>query len=323
MAKALDGELTAKTLWLTASSSGDGLRLVERKQRRAVGGADGMALDLEGWRHLAVGGGERLLRDDEAADPLDRGEPLIDPRDRRADRLLELAVAGQRDKRVGVAPVRFGKAGKELAVGHDDGDEIGAAVAENHRLGDLRLERQVSLDARRRDHVAARVLDEIALAVGDLEVALAVELADIAGMQPAILQRARGRLRVVPIAPHDELTAHQYLAVLGDAHLDPGERRANRIDPHLAGRIAANDRRRLGLDVALHQIEAEGDEEAADLGIERRAARDQRLQPAAEARADLVAHELVEDEVGDSLDDAQAGRIVVALDAELERMAEQ
>src|SRR5713226_6109129 len=116
MAKALDGELTAKTLWLTASSSGDGLRLVERKQRRAVGGADGMALDLEGWRHLAVGGGERLLRDDEAADTLDRGEPLIDPRDRRADRLLELAVA----------PVRFGKAGKELAVGHDDGDEIGA-----------------------------------------------------------------------------------------------------------------------------------------------------------------------------------------------------
>src|SRR5207237_2810850 len=116
------------------------------------------------------------------------------------------------------------------------------------------------------------VLDEVALAVGDLEIAVGIETADIAGVQPTIDQRPRRRFGIVPIALHDELAADQYLAILGDAYLDAGERRADRVDLDAAGGVAADHRRRLGLAVALHEVEAERDEEAADLGVERRAA---------------------------------------------------
>ena len=53
--------------------------------------------------------------------------------------------------------------------------------------------------------------------------------------------------------------------------------------------VAADDRPRLGLAVALEEGDPERLEEQADLGIERRAARNHRLHPAAEAGADLLA----------------------------------
>ena len=101
--------------------------------------------------------------------------------------------------------------------------------------------------------------------------------------QPSI-SGPRGLRLVAPIALHDQLAAHQDLAVLGDPDLGVLQRRADRV--HLQARprpVAADHRRRLGLAVALEQGEAERVEEDADLGIERRAARDHRLDPAAEA----------------------------------------
>ena len=46
--------------------------LVERVQRLAIGAADDVAPDLERRRHLAVGGGEGFLGDEETADALQR-----------------------------------------------------------------------------------------------------------------------------------------------------------------------------------------------------------------------------------------------------------
>ena len=158
------------------------------------------------------------------------------------------------------------------------------AVAVDHRLGDLRLQRQQALDARRRHHVAARILDEVLLAVGDLDVAVGIDQADVAGVQPAVLDRRGGCRLVVPVAGHHQLAAHQDLAVLGDADLDVGERRADRVELGAVGAVARDDRRRLGLAVALQQAHAERREEHGDLVVERRAAGDERLEPAAEAR---------------------------------------
>ena len=116
-----------------------------------------------------------------------------------------------------------------------------------------------------------------------------------------------GRLGIVPIALHD---------VVAGA---PGSRRPRRSctsTPSSGGptvsilirvrRIAADHRRRLGLPVALQQVHPEREEEAADLRIERRAARDHRLEPAAEARAHLVAHQPVEHRVEQALAEATA-----------------
>ena len=115
------------------------------------------------------------------------------------------------------------------------------------------------------------------------EIAVAVDDADIAGVQPAVAQRGGGPFGIAPIALHHRLAAHEDLAVLGDPHLDARERRADGVQLHLAGRVDADDRRGLGLAVALQQAHAEGGEEEADLEVERGAAGDQGLEPAAEA----------------------------------------
>src|SRR4051794_30014540 len=68
------------------------MRIIERLQRGTVSLADGEALDLEGRRHLAVGDGEGLAGEDEAAHALDRRQLGVDPRHRCADQLVELGI---------------------------------------------------------------------------------------------------------------------------------------------------------------------------------------------------------------------------------------
>ena len=55
-----------------------------------------------------------------------------------------------------------------------------------------------------------------------------VELADVAGVEPAVLERRARLLGRVVIAGRDVLAAHEDLAVVGDAHLDAGDRLADR-----------------------------------------------------------------------------------------------
>src|SRR3546814_7028469 len=89
-------------------------------------------------------------------------------------------------------------------------------------------------------------------------------MADVAGMEPRPLVGLRrvgdeDALRlglVAPIAVHDELTAHADFAVVGDPHFGVHQRRPDRI--HLEpcrGAVAAYDRPRLGLAIALRSEE--------------------------------------------------------------------
>ena len=104
-----------------------------------------------------------------------------------ADRPGKSGIGGERAEILGRA-VRGAMSGGEVGIGNEHGDEIGAAVAEHHRLGDFRLERQIAFDARRRDRLAAGILDEVALAVGDPDIAVVIEEADIAGLEPAVFE---------------------------------------------------------------------------------------------------------------------------------------
>src|SRR3546814_2780344 len=63
-----------------------------------------------------------------------------------------------------------------------------------HRLQDFGLERQHAFDALRRDIVALVVDDDVLLAVGDDQPALAVDMADIAGMKPAVVRSEERRV---------------------------------------------------------------------------------------------------------------------------------
>ena len=180
---------------------------------------------------------------------------------------------------------------RPFGFGNDNADKIGPLVTIDHRLGDLVLQGQHAFDALRSDIVALVVDDDVLLAVGDDEMAVLVEMADVAGVEPAVLQHAMAFGVVHPIAVHHQFAAYQYLAVAGDPDLDTIERRANSV--HLEPRaraVAADHRPGLGLAIALQDGDADGGEENADFGVERRAAGHHALQPAAEFGADRFAN---------------------------------
>ena len=65
-------------------------------------------------------------------------------------------------------------------------DEVLAPVADEHRRADVRGALQQRLERLRRDVLAVGVDDDVFLAVGDLEEAVRVDLADVAGVEPAV-----------------------------------------------------------------------------------------------------------------------------------------
>ena len=71
--------------------------------------------------------------------------------------------------------------------------------------------------------------DQLLLAVDDAEVAVVVDLADVAGVQPAVLvERLGGLLRVVEVALEDVAAPADHLAVVGQISTShPGERPAD------------------------------------------------------------------------------------------------
>src|SRR3546814_14779740 len=77
--------------------------------------------------------------------------------------------------------------------------------------------------------------------VGDDQPPAIVEVADIAGMEPALLQNPR-RFRVVaPIAVHHQLAPDQDFPVFGDADLHPLHRWADRVHADARARPVARE----------------------------------------------------------------------------------
>ena len=80
----------------------------------------------------------------------------------------------------------------ELGMGHADHGGV-----EHLGVGD---EAVLDLDA---VDVLAAADDHVLLAVGDEEVAVGVDLADVAGVEPAVADRLGGRLGLAPVAGHE------------------------------------------------------------------------------------------------------------------------
>src|SRR5947209_11057738 len=110
-------------------------------------------------------------------------------------------------------------------------------------------------------------------------------MADVAGREPALLQHARGLLGIAPIAVHHILAANHDLAVVGDPHFAILDRRANGLEPDANARpVAADQRRRLGLAIALEESDPERLEKNTDFRVQWRAARHPGLLATAEGR---------------------------------------
>ena len=77
----------------------------------------------------------------------------------------------------------------------------GLCVADDHALADQGVGAQPVLEHRRRDVLAAGGDDELLLAAGDRQEAVVVELAEVAGVEPAVgVDRLGGGGLVVPVA---------------------------------------------------------------------------------------------------------------------------
>src|SRR5262249_34313639 len=142
------------------------------------------ALDLHRRRELAGVDAERPLEDRELLDLLDAREGLV----RLVDRALDLRA--DRRRRVEVAG-RLDLARRRL-VERDERGQVLAPIADHDRFTDERRRLDHRLDVLRRDVLAARGDDDFLLAAGDRQKAVGIERAEIAGAQPAILQRFGG-----------------------------------------------------------------------------------------------------------------------------------
>ena len=172
----------------------------------------------------------------------------------------QLLVAGIGD----VVPLRP-VADRDHVDVHEHRDEI-AAVAERHRLVDVRKELQLVLDEFGREQRAVVQLPDILGAIDDPEMPALIEVARVTGMHPAVDGLGVvGRLRVLEILLEHARAAVEHLARIGDLELDLGDRLADRVGEDLAVGMDGDEHRGLGLAVELLHVDAKRAVEVEDL----------------------------------------------------------
>ena len=175
-------------------------------------------------------------------------------------------------------PRALAQTGRDLGVEHEQRGDERPAVADHARLADQRAGLERGFEVGRRDVLAARGDDELLLAVDDLQVAVVVELADVAGVEPAVGVEHLGRLLgCVRGSPRNTLPPRQSTSPSSAEHAPrrPGSRgRPCRPD---AERRPRHRPARLGEAVDLRERHAERAEELEDLERDRRGAGDRDL----------------------------------------------
>ena len=156
--------------------------------------------------------------------------------------------------------------------GNDEGDGLFAhhavGTADHSCLRHARVRLEHGFDFAGRD-VLATADDEVLLAVDQHDVAVVVEVADVTGPQPAVLQGGGGLGRLVQVAAHDVRTSRDHLAIVAhgqwravgvdDADLEPAERLADGAGTAAVARVEGQRNRGLRQAVALE----DGDRVAA------------------------------------------------------------
>src|SRR5439155_23973221 len=117
----------------------------------------------------------------------------------------------------------------------------------------------------RRDLLATRGLEQRLLAVGDPEEAVAVELADVPRIEPAVSHHLSRGFTVVVIAAHVAWAIDENLVVLRDPQLHAGKRFANGEKTELVKRVRAHAGRSLGQAPTVEGGDAERLEALLDL----------------------------------------------------------
>src|SRR4029077_19155422 len=213
----------------TRRSSGLLLALVHRVDLVLEVLLHDLALDVELEGQLALRLREVLFQQGEVLDRL----PVADVLVHAVDGLLDVRA----QPRLVEALLLSG-----LPVRHDQRRHVGPALADDHRALDQRVAHQPELERLRRDVLPDRRLEERLLAVGDVQEAFRVDLADVAGGDPAVLQGLGSGLGVLVVTQHVARALDQDLAVVRDLQLDSRERLAHAEEPMVAQSVGAGSR---------------------------------------------------------------------------------
>ena len=189
-----------------------------------------------------------------------------------AHQAVHLGAAGEvGESRVGNAAALRPLSGV-LHVDRDHGgDERGPGSPEDHRLADVGAEFELVLDELRREVAPVRELHHVGQAIDHHQMAGVVEVAGVARVQPAVLERLRRRRGVPEVALEHRGAPAEDLALVRNADLGAGQRHAHRLETDVSVPVHHRDPGHLGLAVELLQVHADGVVEAEDVGAERRA----------------------------------------------------
>src|SRR6195256_4388757 len=166
------------------------------------------------------------------------------------------------DESLGAVIVRSGLAFGDIALKGEERRDEGASVPEHHRLGDPSLTPELGLHGARRDVLPTGGLEQVLLAIGDLQVTAFVQLADVPSFQPAVDKGLRRRLGILEIALEDVVAFDQDLAIRGDLYLDPGQGKRHGSEMRGPWAVERGGRRGLRQAVALKDLDSKSVEEA-------------------------------------------------------------
>ena len=249
---------------------------VECVDQGRVALGDEAAAHLLGAGDLAVVGIELLVQDEKAPDLRTRhrlllGERAVHLRHVLRQHVVDLRVAGQFlvravDDIVALRPIADGG---EVDVEHG-ADEV-ALIAVHHGLADVGIELELVLDVFRREQRAVVEAAHVLGPVDDLEMAgLGIDEAGIAGLDVAVGGDDLGGLGVVLEIAHElARRLEQDLAVLGDAQIDVGHHRPNRVGIDFSVRLGGDVEKGFGLAVELLQVQADRAVEREQVGPDR------------------------------------------------------
>src|SRR5437660_1376066 len=258
---------------------------------------DRLALELHRGSQFVAAGLPVSGQDLELLDLLHAGELLVGPVHTLLEGRDHRLLPGQLLDGLALQAVLAREAGHGVRVERDQRHVVGPRVPDRNRLPDQRAGGlQLGLDVGRRHVLAGRVDDQLLLAVDDLQEAVLIELADVAGQQEAVLvERLLGLLGLVAVALHHHAAADEHLAVVRELDLDSRSRRAHGPDLDVLGAVAGAGAAGLGHPPQLRERKPDRVEELDHLARGGCSADVERLdlvEP--EARADLREHLLVE-----------------------------
>src|SRR5450432_3787761 len=189
-------------------------------------------LQFQGRCELTPCLGEVAIQDPEGPDRFGPGDDPVGLVDRRPYLRQQVRIVAELVERERGILADLGLPRRErLFIDRDEGGDVGAAIAEHHRLRDQGIPAEPVFELRGGDILAAGRDEDFFLPAGDADEPGIVDVSEVARVQEALgVALRRGGRRVGPVAVEHVLTAHQEFAVVGDPHGGAGEGRPDRAD---------------------------------------------------------------------------------------------